>query len=60
MKEIPFEIHHASGEVEKTSARTADTPAELNAILSGKEFPVPPVCTALWTDADWKKWIEGN
>ena len=21
-------------------------------------FPVPPVCTAFWGEADWKKWDE--
>ena len=21
-------------------------------------FPVPPVCTAYWTEADWDTWIE--
>lgn len=20
-------------------------------------FPVPPVCTAFWTEADWDRWI---
>lgn len=21
-------------------------------------FPVPPVCTAAWTEDDWKRWAE--
>ena len=23
-------------------------------------FPVPPVCTAYWTEADWARYIEAN
>lgn len=23
-------------------------------------FPVPPVCTARWTEADWLRWAETN
>lgn len=23
-------------------------------------FPVPPVCTAFWTEADWDRYIEAN
>jgi hypothetical protein len=23
-------------------------------------FPVPPVCTALWTPNDWLRWIEAH
>jgi len=23
-------------------------------------FPVPPVCTAAWSDEDWQRWITAN
>ena len=23
-------------------------------------YPVPPVCTAQWGEADWQRWIDAN
>lgn len=26
--------------------------------MPATHFPVPPVCTAAWTDEDWARWAE--